>query len=195
MFPAGFREPGAVGGVRGVTVMRLLALLLALTLGADAHAEPSPAAPAAPADTSLLHPVCSFADLRRGDELVVRHNSYNCFAFSIFDLTFRRDDSLRVTVVLVRSGPAGAKYPRRLAILTVTDSTCRELDELMRFYRGEPRLPPSNGGTRLHMVQTHDGALVAREEFEKLPTVRRLGSYGFNALIDLAWRAAPPSAF
>src|SRR5262245_56238799 len=117
MFATGLREPPDPGGVRGVTVMRLLALLLAFALAGVARAEPPPAT-TAPTDTSVLSQVSPFTGLERGDELCVRHETYTCFASAVFDLTFRRDDSLRVTVVLVRSAPAGFKSPRRLATLT-----------------------------------------------------------------------------
>jgi len=166
--------------------MRLALLLLLLRVGV-AILPPLPFVPVFAKPSSLV-------DLRPGEELKIRHHSYSCFHVAICDLTFRRDSVLTVNVVLVRSGPAGVREPRQLATLTVTDSTAVELDDLLRIHR---QAPPrrSNGGVRLELTQTRDGAVVAEELLDKNPVIRRLGSHGFDALIAMARRAAPASAF
>ena len=165
----------------------LPALLVAAVTGSSGHAVP----PAA-ADSSGA-PVSPFLDLPRGGQLRVRHHSFNCYAGAICDLTFRRDPGLSVTVVLVRSWPAGVHTPRPLATVAVSDSAAADLDALMRLYRAGP-VHRSNGGLRLDLTQIQNGAVVATETFSNTPVIRRLGSYGFSALIDQARKAAPPEA-
>jgi hypothetical protein len=109
------------------------------------------------------------------------------------DLIFRREATLSVTVVLVRSAPAGIRDPRRLATLAVTDSTARDLDELMRLYRAGPQRA-STGGTDLTLTQVRNGSVIAFESLPNTPTIYRIGDYGFSALISQARKEAPPGA-
>ena len=167
------------------------AILSALLVAAAPGTSGAAVLPAA-ADSSGA-PVCSFLDLPRGDQMRIRHRSFNCYAGAIYDLTFRRDPTLSVTVVLVRSWPAGVHTPRPLATVAVSDSAAADLDALMRLYRAGP-VHQSNGGTRLDLTQVHDGVVVATETIPNTPVIRRLGSYGFSALIDQARKASPPEA-
>jgi hypothetical protein len=165
----------------------LPALLVAAATGTS-----GPAVPPAAADSSSA-PVPSFLELARGGELRIRYHSFDCYSGAIYDLTFRRDPALSVTVVLVRSWPAGVHTPRPLATVAVSDSAAEDLDALMRLYRAGP-VHPSNGGLRLDVTQIQNGMVVASETFSNTPVIRRLGSYGFSALIDQARKAAPPEA-
>jgi len=169
-----------------VIVMRLALLLLLLPVGVAIPSGLS-SAPGVPTPSSLV-------DLRPGEVLKIRHHSYSCFHVVICDLSFRRDSVLTVSVVLVRSGPAGVREPRQLATLTVTDSTAADLDGLLRIHREAPPRR-SNGGVRLELTLTRDGAVVAEELLDNNPVIRRLGSHGFEALIAMARQAAPASAF
>src|SRR5262245_28636667 len=127
-------------------VTLLLALLAAMPTA------PTSASPSA-ADSSLA--VSSFVDLPPGDELTVHYDWHDCFRVAIYDLTFRRDAVLTVTVVLLRIAPAGTSTPRKLATLAVTDSTAGDLDDLLGFYR---RGSPSFGrGADLALTQVRNG--------------------------------------
>jgi len=180
--------------------MRLPTILLILQLAAvarPAFEDPGSAGTAvttSPADSPDHAPVSSLVDLQPGDELVVRYLSYSCFHTALWGLSFRRGDALSVSVDLLRSSPAGVRQPQHLAVLAVSDSAAADLDRILRIHREAPERR-SNGGVTIDLTQVRSGSVVGQEHLANNPVIRRLGSYGFNALFDQARRAAPASTF
>jgi len=115
---------------------------------------------------SAAEKLTPFAKLPATDELQVRFASSGCFHSTTHEFTFRRGATSTVAVASVKAEWSDAKHKDReeLGQVALSDSDLKGLDELLRFYRSNPR-----GGCttidRITISRVRNGKTLATEEF------------------------------
>lgn len=131
--------------------MKPLALLLALIAAlAVATAPQSPGTAAWEPTANAADKVITLSNMAEGDELFVKLVESGCFHHSAYEFTFRRGKSFTVEIAQIeeeRPRP-DKEYERissqRIGDLALTDAEIKKLDQMLTYYRSDPRGASTN---------------------------------------------------